>query len=99
MLSIDVEAFEEVHLHRDRPWFSDCTTSVFRHTDSFAQQLVYGNTHWQKRIERHHIIDKSGHHGLAIGDVNGDGLDDLYVCQPGGLPNRLYVQQRRRHGP
>ncbi|MDP7277253.1 MAG: VCBS repeat-containing protein, partial [Planctomycetaceae bacterium] len=26
-------------------------------------------------------------------DVNGDGLDDLYLCQPGGLPNRLLIQQ------
>ena len=25
-------------------------------------------------------------------DINGDGRDDLYVCQPGGLPNRLFVQ-------
>ena len=33
-----------------------------------------------------------GHHGLAVGDVNGDGLEDLYVCQSGGLPNRLFVQ-------
>ena len=28
-----------------------------------------------------------------MGDVNGDGLDDLYVCQEKGLPNRLYIQQ------
>ena len=27
-----------------------------------------------------------------MGDVNGDGLEDLYVCMPGGLPNRLLVQ-------
>lgn len=32
-------------------------------------------------------------HGIAVGDVNGDLLDDVYVCQPGGLPNRLFVQQ------
>ena len=30
--------------------------------------------------------------GVAIGDVNGDGLDDLYVCQETGLPNRLFIQ-------
>ena len=93
LLSIEVESFEEVLLHREQPWFSDCTQSVFRRADSFAEQFAYSNTHWRRRIERHHIIDKSGHHGVAIGDVNGDGLDDVYVCQPGGLPNRLYLNQ------
>ena len=31
-----------------------------------------------------------GHHGVSVGDVDGDGLDDVYVSQPEGLPNRLY---------
>jgi hypothetical protein len=34
-----------------------------------------------------------GHQGLAVGDVDGDGLDDVFVSQGGGLPNRLYIQQ------
>jgi hypothetical protein len=29
--------------------------------------------------------------GIAVGDVNGDELEDLYLCQPGGLPNRLLL--------
>ncbi len=93
LLEIEVAAFEEVLLKRTKPWFGDMTAAVFRNSKSFSTQLAYDNTHWRRRIERHHIIDKSGHHGLAVGDINSDGLDDLYVCQPGGLPNRLYLQQ------
>jgi len=29
--------------------------------------------------------------GIALGDVNGDGLEDLYLCQENGLPNRLFL--------
>ena len=29
--------------------------------------------------------------GVALGDVNGDGFEDLYLCQPGGQPNRLIL--------
>src|SRR6266699_2871176 len=34
--------------------------------------------------------DSNGHHGVSVGDADGDGLDDLYVAQPAGLPKRLY---------
>ncbi len=37
--------------------------------------------------------DLLGHTGLAVGDVNGDGRDDLFVAQQGGVPNMLLVQQ------
>ena len=35
-------------------------------------------------------VDVYGNNGVAVGDFDNDGLDDLYVCQPAGLPNRLY---------
>jgi len=35
-------------------------------------------------------IDVYGNTGLAAGDIDDDGFDDLYICQPAGLPNRLY---------
>jgi hypothetical protein len=33
------------------------------------------------------------HHGLAIGDVNGDALEDVYLCQPEGIPNLLLMRE------
>ena len=35
-------------------------------------------------------IDIYGHNGVSVGDIDNDGYDDLYICQPAGLPNRLF---------
>jgi len=32
-----------------------------------------------------------GMQGIAVGDVDADGLEDVYVCQSSGIPNRLLV--------
>lgn len=72
--------------------FVDKTNAVARANDSFQTQLSYGMQHWLARIETAHGMNYFSKYGLAIADANGDGLDDLYVCQPGGLPNRLFIQ-------
>ena len=40
-----------------------------------------------------YMISKQGP-ALAAGDVDGDGLDDLYVGGSGGVPGRLFLQNR-----
>ena len=35
-------------------------------------------------------MDVYGNNGVTAGDFDNDGFDDFYVCQPAGLPNRLY---------
>ena len=71
----------------------DATTRTIGHNSSFTDQLDFSTNYWLDRLEFRYGIDPGAWLGLAIADVNGDGLEDVYFCQPGGLPNRLYVQQ------
>lgn len=75
------------------PWFTDHTERVIGATSAFREHLARGLDHWLTRVEAAHGIDPFIRNGLALGDADGDGRDDLYVCQPGGLPNRLFLHQ------
>jgi tetratricopeptide (TPR) repeat protein len=72
------------------PYFRDVTGHVFGATDSFRKQLIPGNPHWRAQIDSAAGIDVYGNQGISVGDIDNDGADEIYVCQPGGLPNRLY---------
>lgn len=67
----------------------DCTASILRRCERLPDQLIYGLDQWSRRIPG---VDIVGNQGVAIGDLNSDGLDDIYVCQPHGLPNLMLVQ-------
>ena len=105
LVSIASSEFEEIEttqnsnrrsLHegsRDGSWLVDQTKRVFAESPSFRNQLSRGAGYWMRRLPAYispRLLE--GHIGITVGDVNEDGLDDLYVCQPGGLPNRLLIQ-------
>lgn len=74
----------------ESPLFLDISAHVLGHNASYSSQLQMGLDHWRTVLDAASGIDVYGHNGISVGDVDGDGLDDLYVCQPAGLPNRLY---------
>ena len=65
--------------------FVDITGHVL--TDA---QLLHGSPYWVARLDPATGIDLYGNNGIAAADIDNDGQDEILVCQPGGLPNKLF---------
>ena len=70
--------------------FSDISIAALGGIDSYRAQMGHGIDHWRTVLDGASGIDIYGNNGICAGDFDGDGYDDLYICQPAGLPNRLY---------
>jgi tetratricopeptide (TPR) repeat protein/peroxiredoxin len=81
---------EETFSHAATPLFREITEEVLGAIPSFRQQLVPGTDYWRTVLDQASGIDVYGNNGIAAGDIDGDGFDEIYVCQPSGVPNRLY---------
>jgi Flp pilus assembly protein TadD/peroxiredoxin len=84
------EATEETFSRARAPIFVDVTSQALGQTESYKKQMLHGVDYWRTVLDGACGIDIYGNNGLAASDFDNDGLDDLYVCQPSGLPNRLY---------
>lgn len=95
MTSIRVRRFEEVTARRaGGTLLADCTEAVAAATAAYREQIQYGANYWMQHLADHvspGLLESLN--GIAVGDVNGDLLEDVYICQPAGLPNRLWIQQ------
>src|SRR5215469_5039305 len=81
---------EQTRSRAAAPAFHDIADHAFGANRSYASQLLHGTDYWQTVLDGACGIDIYGHNGVSVGDIDDDGHDDLYVCQPAGLPNRLY---------
>ncbi len=72
------------------PVFTEVTEAALGSNDSFRRQLNIGLDAWMATLDSVLTRDSNGHHGVSVGDADGDGLEDFYVAQPAGLPNRLF---------
>jgi len=70
--------------------FVDVSAQAFGKLESYQRQMLHGADHWRTVLDGASGVDVYGNQGVAVGDFDGDGFDDIYVCQPSGLPNRLY---------
>ena len=59
-----------------------------------VQALVPSIPELRSNLDASFGVGVLGHHGVSVADINGDGLDDLYLCQPGGIANQLWLRGR-----
>ena len=84
------EAKEETIATAKGPVFIDVTSYALGGTESYNRQLLHGADYWRTVLDGAIGLDVYGNNGVAVGDFDMDGFDDFYVCQPAGLPNRLF---------
>jgi tetratricopeptide (TPR) repeat protein/cytochrome oxidase Cu insertion factor (SCO1/SenC/PrrC family) len=72
------------------PTFADVTAAAMGADPSYSAQLLRGVDYWRTVLDGACGVDIYGHNGVSVADVDNDGFDDLYICQPAGLPNRLF---------
>lgn len=81
---------DETQARAHSPIYLDVAAAVLGSNSSYAAQLLHGTDYWRTVLDGASGIDIYGHNGVSAADIDNDGFDDLYVCQPAGLPNRLY---------
>jgi tetratricopeptide (TPR) repeat protein len=84
------QALDETRSRSFSSVFADITAQALSGNSSYSSQLLRGTDYWRTVLDGASGIDIYGHNGVAVGDIDDDGFDDLYICQPAGLPNRLY---------
>src|ERR1039458_3134662 len=84
------EAGEEMLSVARGPVFIDVTHQALGATESYNKQMMRSVDYWRPILAGAVGVDVYANNGVAVGDFDNDGFDDFYVCQPAGLPNRLY---------
>ena len=87
--SSTVEGLREVGAEQFH--FTEITNETFGAIPSFKAQLSKDTDYWRGRLDAAVGVSVYGHQGISLGDADGDGWEDIYISQPAGLPNRLYL--------
>ena len=92
LLSWEIQRFEEIRVIPKNPTpFADRTRGLMQHCDSFSDQLALSADYWYGNFDIAFGVQQ-GNQGISVCDINDDGREDIFVCQPAGLPSRMFLQ-------
>jgi hypothetical protein len=75
----------------DGPLFADVTGVVFAANACFDDEYRRDPESYFFHSDRLTQYDLLGNQGFAVGDIDGDGWDDVYACTAAGIANRLFL--------
>jgi hypothetical protein len=81
---------DETQARSSSPIYVDVASAALGSNASYPAQMMHGTDYWRTVLDGACGIDIYGHNGVSVADIDNDGFDDFYVCQPAGLPNLLY---------
>ena len=73
--------------------FTEVTLATFAGDEELARQLTPSLSDLSGTTDITVGPQIAEYEGVSIGDANGDGLEDVYLCQTRGMPNRLLLQR------
>ena len=85
---ITLEEFDLVQGQQTQ--FKEQTAAIMGDSMALREQFSRGTDDWCARIDQAMGANQYAHNGLAVGDVNNDGLDDLYLCQDDGAAESAF---------
>ena len=88
---VDLVWMDEVR--SPRPLMTEATSAVIEPSHPYVDWLRAGGERWHGRVDGLGEPNQMGHNGLAVGDADGDGDEDLYVAMGTALPNLLLIRQ------
>jgi hypothetical protein len=86
---LSVSDYEEV---KAEPLFEEATLAVLGKTQAWEHNLSKTLDHWLLQSDSAFQL-QFGTHGVSVVDVNGDDREDIFLPQPAGLRNLLFLQQ------
>ena len=87
---VSLRVLDETEARSTSPIYVDVTAAALGSNSSYSAQMLHGTDYWRTVLDGATGIDIYGHNGVSVADIDNDGYDDLYICQPAGLPNRLF---------
>lgn len=83
-------------IRRPRTTFKSISGALLRDLPNWHRDFALGCEDYDLVADRRRINFGTGMLGMALGDVNGDGRDDIYVSMISGIPNKLLLCQEDR---